>query len=97
VRFTFPLRVEPERGETKVTSGGVVSGAVPVLVPGVESEKVSRVREPILERAFHMVIEVAFAGAMTEAVRVSGIMVLFAGTVLRNWYWYVFPGSWNRA
>lgn len=32
IRFTFPLKVEPERGETKVTTGGVVSGVVPVLV-----------------------------------------------------------------
>jgi hypothetical protein len=88
IRFTFPLKVEPERGETKVTTGGVVSGFVPVpLWFGVESEKVSRVREPMLEIAFQMVIEVALAGATTDAVRVSGMSELFTGTVLRNWYW----------
>ena len=54
---------------------------------GVESEKVSSVTEPILESAFQIVIEVALAGAMTDAVRVRGVTLLFVGTVLRNWYW----------
>lgn len=44
-------------------------------------------RDPILEIAFQIVIEVALAGATTDAVRVSGTSELFTGTVLRNWYW----------
>jgi hypothetical protein len=42
------------------------------------------VREPILESEFQMVIAVVFAGATTDAVNVSGVALLFAGTVLRN-------------
>ena len=57
------------------------------VVFGVEREKVSSVTEPILERAFQMVRDVALAGAMTDAVRVRGVTLLFVGTVLRNWYW----------
>lgn len=68
--------------------GGTVSGVPPVLVVfGVEREKVSSVSDPILESEFQIVKEVALAGAITDAVRVRGLAVLFAGTVLRNWYW----------
>jgi hypothetical protein len=64
---------------------------------GVESEKVSSVTEPILESAFQIVIEVALAGAAIDAVRVRGFIVLFAGTVLMNWYWYVLFERRKRA
>ena len=51
---------------------------------GVEREKVSRVREPILEREFQIVKETAFAGGVIEAVNVSGTRELLAGTVFKN-------------
>jgi hypothetical protein len=37
------------------------------------------------------------AGAAIDAVRVRGFTVLFAGTVLMNWYWYVLFERRKRA
>ena len=85
VKINDPEYIQSSTGDVTVTVGGVVSGVLPVLLWfGVEREKVSRVREPILESEFQMVIAVVFAGATTDAVNVSGVVLLFAGTVLRN-------------